>query len=406
MGLIEKLKKINYDNVIYFSLLLFSFSLGFGHIKTTAKALFLLAILSLFRFKRYRKIERKDFRFQYYLFFIFFFIITIFSIIYDETSIISKNLSLILFPIVIGIINKDLFNKKTEYRSYIALTFSLGLIAYPLLVIIYYMVSKAPVETGVALNIFSLYEIKRALFTKNDLGLYFHNVYYSSYSIFSITLLFLISFKNRLIERYKYVLIFFHILLIFIAAARLPIFIGFLVFGILTFMKIKSTKKRIILLLSIILVSTFTFTKYKYIRYKFVKDLPIAFERRINVWTNSIECIKENPFGNGIKGFHNCLYEKNLYSFSGDEKTSKVNAHNQYLNYFGGYGILGILFFLFLLTYLIAIAIKNKNDIVTILLIILFLSFLTESWLQRQYGLVFFMFFITIFSLEDEKSIT
>jgi O-antigen ligase len=72
------------------------------------------------------------------------------------------------------------------------------------------------------------------------------------------------------------------------------------------------------------------------------------------------------------------------------------NAHNQYLEVLATYGITGCLIFLGLL--LLPVMRKNKHMILIPFLLIMTVTFLTESVLVRQQGILFFMFFYALYT--------
>ena len=74
----------------------------------------------------------------------------------------------------------------------------------------------------------------------------------------------------------------------------------------------------------------------------------------------------------------------------------RLNFHNQFLQTFGTIGLLGVLILIYLFANLFYLAIMKRDFLVISFLFILFTSFLTESMLERQAGVVFFSFFYVI----------
>ncbi len=111
---------------------------------------------------------------------------------------------------------------------------------------------------------------------------------------------------------------------------------------------------------------------------------------------------EESPWltGYGLEGSYKKLEEKAIkYNvFLGNENSEgyqKKNFHNQYLQLLADLGIFGLLLLVFILVILVKNAFSLK-DFVPIAFTILMISlFLTESFLWRQRGIVFF----TIFTL-------
>lgn len=72
------------------------------------------------------------------------------------------------------------------------------------------------------------------------------------------------------------------------------------------------------------------------------------------------------------------------------------NAHNQYLEVLATYGIIGGLIFLGIL--LFPLLRRNKHELLIPFLLIVSVTFLTESILVRQQGILFFMFFYVLYT--------
>jgi hypothetical protein len=94
--------------------------------------------------------------------------------------------------------------------------------------------------------------------------------------------------------------------------------------------------------------------------------------------------------------------------FLGDnsqEGYQKKNFHNQYIQNFAELGVVGFLILIIILSLNIKNAIKSK-DFVHIAFAILMISlFLTESFLWRQRGVLFFMIFYCLFNTMNQSII-
>ncbi len=77
------------------------------------------------------------------------------------------------------------------------------------------------------------------------------------------------------------------------------------------------------------------------------------------------------------------------------------NLHNQYLQYFVSYGLFGTLLFLVYLGYSFTIAVKGKNKLHLLFLILIVSVFIFESLLSRNKGIVVFYFFNTLFLIKE-----
>ena len=121
---------------------------------------------------------------------------------------------------------------------------------------------------------------------------------------------------------------------------------------------------------------------------------------------------EENVFfqGLGLNASYKKLEEKGLkYNvFQGNETTEgyqKKNFHNQYLQVFSELGFIGFFFLILILFANIKNALKNKDFIHITFAILMISLFLTESFLWRQRGVVFFTVFYCLFNLPNHIQI-
>ncbi|MDG2085909.1 MAG: O-antigen ligase family protein, partial [Flavobacteriales bacterium] len=84
------------------------------------------------------------------------------------------------------------------------------------------------------------------------------------------------------------------------------------------------------------------------------------------------------------------IQQINKYRFFAKKK---YNFHNQYLQTFATVGCFGLIILIYLLSHLFIVSIIKQDYIVAAFLFLIALSFLTESMLERQAGVVFFTFF-------------
>ncbi|MDD2981791.1 MAG: O-antigen ligase family protein [Crocinitomicaceae bacterium] len=132
-------------------------------------------------------------------------------------------------------------------------------------------------------------------------------------------------------------------------------------------------------------------------------------ETRIIMWTVTAEEIIANPFGVGTGSvdvhLSNRLKSHGLHDIAkmDERKTILFNPHNQFLQLALELGILGLILFLSLIIFTIRKAYQQKNWILLMLILSLTFNSLFESMLQRQSGIVFYTFFILLFSLSYSK---
>jgi len=77
------------------------------------------------------------------------------------------------------------------------------------------------------------------------------------------------------------------------------------------------------------------------------------------------------------------------------------NLHNQYLQFLVSYGLIGAIFFLVYLAYSFIIAISAKNRVYMLFLILMTGTFVFESLLSRNKGIVIFIFFNSLFIIQS-----
>jgi len=112
-------------------------------------------------------------------------------------------------------------------------------------------------------------------------------------------------------------------------------------------------------------------------------------EARLIMWNTSIQLIKRSPIlGAGTGDVKDVLIAKNIEMGNTGVADKKLNAHNQYLNTWVQLGVFGLISLLMFFTTLFYLAKKEKNMYLFYFGLILFLSLLTESFLETQAGII------------------
>jgi O-antigen ligase len=133
-------------------------------------------------------------------------------------------------------------------------------------------------------------------------------------------------------------------------------------------------------------------------------------DARLIMWTVTLEEITKHPFGVGT-GDVDYFLTKRLQAYNLKEFANRnYNPHNQFLQMTLELGLIVLFLFLLFFYYSIKFALKHKNWILLILILNLFFNCLFESMLQRQSGIVFYVFFTLVLiastkqvSLNDSK---
>lgn len=114
-------------------------------------------------------------------------------------------------------------------------------------------------------------------------------------------------------------------------------------------------------------------------------------------WKSVLKVSKDNLFfGVGSDGGIEKLqkHRKPIY----ESYKNKHNAHNQYLEVLLRFGIIGLTVFMFTIYELVKLAYSSKDILFCWFLVVFCFSCLTESYLQRQIGLTFFVLYSLLFS--------
>ena len=115
---------------------------------------------------------------------------------------------------------------------------------------------------------------------------------------------------------------------------------------------------------------------------------------RFSIWEVACSEIKETwLFGVGAGDIKPVLFKDYEQQNLQGALKKKLNVHNQYLETFLGQGIIGIGLLLTLLYLGFKEAQKRKDILITIFMLLISLSFLPESMLNNQAGVIFIAFF-------------
>jgi len=243
-----------------------------------------------------------------------------------------------------------------------------------------------------------------------------HPTYFSAFLLFSFTIsLVEISKKISKINKFIHILnILFTLFFIFLLSAKIIILL--IPVTILIFLVSTNKKTRIIgVTLFAILCLLVVFSplkkglKERFNEVKTEINKPIkgnyynSTNVRVAILKCSLELVKQMPYlgyGNRIQNELNRCYEKN--NDSDFYKINTYNSHNFYL-FMLIYG--GWLYFFLFLFYMFFLLFKNKKNHLAYLLIIQVLIInLTENFLFRHYGIVLFVYFVSLLTISNDDS--
>ena len=233
-----------------------------------------------------------------------------------------------------------------------------------------------------------------------------HPSYLSMYVLFSVFIAFE-SLSDRLVLKYqRYFWFAVSIILlvsIYFLSSRAVILATIILIPIYVFLKLRilrinkylgmSILVGVILLLPIYLTNP-RINKYLKCRTgEELSDMTLE-EPRINIWNAVNPIIKRNIlFGTGIGDIQDELNKEYIKTGNTKLSTRKVNAHNQYLEIVLENGLIGLFLFLSLFGMMLYISISEGNLLYLMFLLIVIISFLFETMLNRLAGGSFFALF-------------
>ncbi len=165
-------------------------------------------------------------------------------------------------------------------------------------------------------------------------------------------------------------------------------------------------------ILSVMVLTVFNFNTLKNFYHQYYQSIPKhtkeSIPARVLVWHESIKLIRDSPFlGYGTGDVHTTLqqlYEKDALK---GVYEGHLNPHNQFLQTWLATGILGLFSLLYLFYYLYRFSYKAKDWVFSMFIILFLLNNMVESMLERQAGVIFFVFFsclhIYTHSIDDKE---
>ena len=118
---------------------------------------------------------------------------------------------------------------------------------------------------------------------------------------------------------------------------------------------------------------------------------------RVLVWDSAIELICENPIaGVGAGDGVNALIQRNNEKGFTGVVEKKYNAHSQFLTTAISVGSIGLFLLLLILLWTLFKAIKTRNLWAILLVVVMVSSLSTESFLEKQAGVVPFVLFVSL----------
>ncbi|RLD83129.1 MAG: hypothetical protein DRJ10_04100 [Bacteroidetes bacterium] len=269
-------------------------------------------------------------------------------------------------------------------------------------------------------SFWKLINIRASVFSYSHLSIFKHPAYFAMYLTFSISILVYL-YKQKIAKKsWQKILIIGTMVFFAFMIYLLQSSAGFITFGVVSILSVlyefkAKQKKRYIFVGSIFIIMGILALSFSKPAQKRLKDYTYVilnpktsklFEKddRIGLWYSAVEVIKENFWlGTAPADLSDELAKKYEKYNLEDAQEEKLNAHNQYLETFAGIGIFGFLSLIFILAYGFYHAYKKRNYLLLFLLVILTINFLFESMMNRMTGILFMMFFYSLFIFMDNK---
>ncbi len=324
-----------------------------------------------------------------------FFSFLIISLLYTEnistwSKAVEKKSGLIILPILLTGIHWDNNLRKDVFRLFVASVFCLTIYSFVTTLI------RPDIDLS-DMAYFSWVLPESSSLTSN---------YYSLFLTFAILIL-IFEFRMFHASIAKPVLILVIIYLaVFLAllASRTAIAGTILILLFFATHKVLSQNKRergkgIIIILLTVSLSIGLVMSIPYLNNRFRQSVfHFANDPRHLLFKDNISVFLKNPiFGVGIGDVQDELVKEHLTSGNMEAYTRKYNAHNDWFQILIAAGLVGFALFAYLYYEMIRMAWSKKERYMISFLIYFTLISMTESILERNKGVIFFSFFLTMF---------
>jgi len=405
------IRETTIKNVLKISLL--SFGL-FPIIPNTIKGLPVVVLLlcSIYYFITNKK---KEFNGYFFLANASIYIIYLFSLIYSSNinyalRKLETGLSLLLIPLIFSLIwnLKDIFNKENIFKQFKLIYFN-SVFIYACIILIFL----------VNIGLFNYFEDPNFVrhFTKVIPIIGQHSIYASIF--LGLGLLFslhVFNLKKTIFSKFIFFIQVFIILILLVSLASKGVLIAS-AFSIIFYsiFQIKNKKNKIILLglICLTFVAAVKFSPSLSARIgSFTSALHLtSYEGSISstqtrkaIYTCAWKSLGDYNWilGYGLGDVKDilmdCYKEYSLYLVKG-----KFNSHNQYLSLLIGTGFLGLTSLIYILSIYYRKGIKNKDYFFLSILIFYTCIMFIENILERQSGIILFLFLTNLFFLKEHK---
>lgn len=213
--------------------------------------------------------------------------------------------------------------------------------------------------------------------------------------------------------------LFFVVIVLF--GVRMGLFLNVIILSVYILLNIKSlfSIKNLLIGVGIIVVAFFLLSQSRYASDKFydslqklgfpvenrVSDIGSEYHRmglREQIWKSSIDLIKEKP----VLGHGGGVEKKPLAAMNkknGFVVEENYHSHNQYLSVMIQYGMLGIIWLIMIYAVLIREVFRKKSWIAGLIVMVMIISMIPESYLELQQGMFYFCTFVCVLMMKNRK---
>ncbi len=257
----------------------------------------------------------------------------------------------------------------------------------------------------------------------------FHAVFYSYYIFLSLQFVFMLYRKMNLKKFEKWIMVasvVFSVVALIISASKNVIVVSILSFVValsLRVFKQKLKAKEVLISILVVILSGLAISQIPSIKNRYLElgkldgienldkinsgillthEDNVKFNGtslRIVFWSVGIKkLLSENRLMIGLTpGDRRAIMNEEFYENGLNPAFENYNLHNQYVQTFVEMGLIGLLLYVLLNFFYFKLAISDKNYLLLIFMIAFTIFQMTESVLERNKGIVFFIFFILFF---------
>jgi O-antigen ligase len=338
------------------------------------------------------------------LWFIFYYFLLVIGLFWTENlpfafSKLENKLAFVLMPVLLFFTVRKWSN--VEWKQLLIYSLLFALVMYEILALWRFMVQS---ETSWQFE-----------FLASRFSIFMHRSYFACYLVIGIVLLF--ENLRSTFSVFSVLLIFFFSLGVLQTESKAGILCLIFVFVFQLARVINSKNNKLLWILSssfLILISVILTTNNP-IRARFEtmwssmansktknNNTVESNSARIIMWSTSVDVWKDNfLFGVGTGDYDDALTEKNRQYKNLGVASERLNAHNQFLNTGVQLGLIGVVFLLMI--FLSAYFNPTKSVWYTLILVVFFINFLVESFLETQAGIILFCTLLLLFYFPNEE---